>query len=167
LIEIVSAFIVLGELRVLASGRTPDPQRRHRDHRWLALLFFALIAYVLISVVVALVRREHASENALGVAVCVLSLVAMAALATMKRSSDARLATAQYGTLARLVKADAAETMICGVLSLSTLLGVALAGSLGWWWADPVASLAVVYIAAREGREAWNCEVATTTTSHP
>jgi divalent metal cation (Fe/Co/Zn/Cd) transporter len=48
--------------------------------------------------------------------------------------------------------------MICGILSLSTLLGVALAGSLGWWWADPVASLAVVYIAAREGREAWNCE---------
>ena len=47
LIEIVSAFIVLGELRVLASGATPDPQRRHRDHRALALLFFALIAYVL------------------------------------------------------------------------------------------------------------------------
>ena len=160
LIEIVSAFIVLGELRVLASGGTPDPKRRHRDHRGLALLFFALIAYVLTSVAVALVRREHASENALGVAVCIVSLLAMAALATMKRSSAVRLATAQYGTLARLVKADAAETMICGVLSLSTLLGVALAGSLGWWWADPVASLAVVYIATREGREAWNCEVA-------
>jgi len=159
LIEIISAFIVLGELRVLASGGTPDPQRRHRDHRGLALLFFALIVYVLTSVVVALVRREHASENALGVAVCIVSLLAMAALAARKRSMAARLATARYATLARLVKADAAETMICGVLSLSTLLGVALAGSLGWWWADPVASFAVVYIAVREGREAWNCEV--------
>ena len=159
LIEIVSAFIVLGELRMLAIGGTPDPRRRHRDHRGLALLFFALIAYVLTSVVVAFVRREHASENAFGVAVCVVSLLAMAALARMKRSSAARLATAQYAALSRLVRADAAETMICGVLGLSTLLGVALTGSLGWWWADPVASLAVVYIAAREGREAWNCEV--------
>ena len=160
LIEIVSAFIVLSELRVLASGATPDPQRRHRDHRALALLFFALIAYVLTSVAVALARREHPSENALGVVVCIGSLLAMAGLATTKRTLGVRLATAQYGTLARLVRADGAETMICGVLSLSTLLGVALTGSFGWWWADPVASLAVVYIAAREGREAWNCETA-------
>jgi divalent metal cation (Fe/Co/Zn/Cd) transporter len=158
LIEIVSAIIVLGELRVLASGSSPDPIRRHRDHRALALLFFGLIAYVLTSVVFALVRHHHASENALGVVVCILSLFAMAGLAMMKRSSALRLQTSEYGILARLVRADAAETMICGILSLSTLLGVALAGSLGWWWADPVASLAVVVIAAREGREAWHCE---------
>jgi divalent metal cation (Fe/Co/Zn/Cd) transporter len=158
LIEIISAVIVLGELRVLASGSTPDPGRRHRDHRVLALLFFALIAYVLTSVVVALVRRHHAVENAFGVVVCIASLLAMTALATMKRSAAAKLEGGEFGRVARLVKADAGETMICGMLSLSTLIGVVLAGSLGWWWADPVASLAVVVIAAREGREAWHCE---------
>jgi divalent metal cation (Fe/Co/Zn/Cd) transporter len=158
LIEIVSAVIVLGELRVLASGSTPDPQRRHRDHRVLALLFFALIAYVLTSVVLALMRHHHAMESAFGVVVCVASLLSMVALATMKRTSAAQLRLGEYVRVARLVKADAAETMICGTLSLSTLLGVVLAGALGWWWADPVASLAVVFIAAREGREAWNCE---------
>jgi divalent metal cation (Fe/Co/Zn/Cd) transporter len=158
LIEIVSAVIVLGELRVLASGSSPDPVRRHRDHRALALLFFALIAYVTMSVIFALVRRDHPHENALGVAVCIFSLLAMATLAMLKRTSAQRLATSAYGILARLVKADAAETMICGILSGSTLVGVALAGSLGWWWADPVASLAVIIIAAREGREAWHCE---------
>lgn len=158
LIEIVSAFIVLGELRVLASGATPDPVRRHRDHRGLAVLFFALIAYVMTSVVVALVRHQHAHENALGIVVCSVSLLAMAALAMGKRSSARSLDTSDYRSLVRLVNADAAETMICGILSLSTLLGVVLAGSLRWWWADPVASLAVVFIAAREGLEAWRCE---------
>lgn len=158
LIEIVSALIVLGELRVLASGSTPDPIRRHRDHRALAVLFFTLIAYVMTSVVVALVRHQHAHENALGVVVCSVSLLAMVGLATMKRSSAQRLDSSEYRSLVRLVKADAAETMICGVLSLSTLLGVVFAATLGWWWADPVASLAVVFIAAKEGREAWRCE---------
>jgi divalent metal cation (Fe/Co/Zn/Cd) transporter len=158
LIEMVSAFIVVGELKVLAAGATPDPRRRHRDHRALSVLFFALIIYVLTSVVVALVRRQHAHENAFGVVVCVASLLAMAALATLKGRSAASLQASEFRILARLVRADAAETLICGILSLSTLLGVVLAASLGWWWADPVASLAVVALAAREGREAWNCE---------
>jgi divalent metal cation (Fe/Co/Zn/Cd) transporter len=158
LIEMVSAFIVLGEVRVLASGASPDPRRHHRDHRALSVLFFALIVYVLTSVVVALARRQHAHENAAGVIVCLASLLAMATLAKLKWRSASSLKDSEYRSLARLVDADAAETIICGVLSLSTLLGIALAGSLGWWWADPVASLAVVAIAAREGREAWNCE---------
>jgi divalent metal cation (Fe/Co/Zn/Cd) transporter len=122
------------------------------------VLFFALIVYVLTSVAVALTRHQHAHENAFGVVVCVASLLAMATLATLKRRSATDLEASEHRILARLVRADAAETYICGVLSLSTLLGVVFAGSLGWWWADPVASLAVVAIAAREGREAWNCE---------
>ena len=80
LIELVSAIIVLGEVRVLASGATPDPRRHHRDHRALSVLFFALIVYVMTSVVVALARRQHAHENAAGVIVCLASLLAMATL---------------------------------------------------------------------------------------
>lgn len=159
LIEIASAFVVLNELKVLVSGGVPNPQRGHRAHRMLAVLFAALIAYVLISVLVALVLGSHASENAFGIVVCVVSLLAMTSLATMKRSAAARLEVEGHGSLARLVTSDAAETVICGILSLSTLLGVILTVSLGWWWADPVASLAVVYVAVREGREAWDCDV--------
>jgi divalent metal cation (Fe/Co/Zn/Cd) transporter len=158
LIELVSAFIVLGEVRVLASGATPDPRRHHRDHRALSVLFFALIVYVVTSFVVALARHQHAHENAAGVVVCIASLLAMATLAKLKWRAASHLGKSEYRSLARLVNSDAAETIICGVLSLSTLLGVVLAASVGWWWADPVASLAVVAIAAREGREAWICE---------
>jgi divalent metal cation (Fe/Co/Zn/Cd) transporter len=158
LIEFVSAIIVLAEVRVLSSGAIPDPRRHHRDHRALSALFFALIVYVVTAFIVALARSQHAHENVAGVVVCLASLLAMATLAKLKWRAASSLKDSEYRRLARLVNSDAAETIICGVLSLSTLLGIALAASLGWWWADPVASLAVVAIAAREGREAWNCE---------
>jgi divalent metal cation (Fe/Co/Zn/Cd) transporter len=82
----------------------------------------------------------------------------MALLATLKRRAAANLGGSEFRTLARLVRADAAETQICGILSLSTLLGIVLVASVGWWWADPLASLVVIVIALREGRDAWNCE---------
>lgn len=33
------------------------------------------------------------------------------------------------------------------------LLGLALNALLGWWWADPLAGLVIVYYAVREARE--------------
>ena len=39
-------------------------------------------------------------------------------------------------------------------LIVTTLLGIGLDAALGWWWADPAASLAVVYFAIKEGRKA-------------
>ncbi|MGB8196594.1 MAG: cation transporter [Acidimicrobiales bacterium] len=158
LIEFVSAIIVLGEVRVLVAGGALNSRRRHRDHRALSILFFVLIVYVIVSFVVALARRQHAHENASGVIVCIASLLAMATLAKLKWRSASSLASSEHRILARVVKTDAAETVVCGVLSLSTLIGVVLVATLSWWWADPVASLAVLVIAAREGREAWNCE---------
>ena len=51
------------------------------------------------------------------------------------------------------------ETIVCAALAATTLLGLVLFAALGWWWADPVAALAVAYFAVREGREAWNGEL--------
>lgn len=57
--------------------------------------------------------------------------------------------------VATLVKADAAETALRGVVSFSTLVGVVLAAALGWSWADPAESFVVVCFAVREGKPAW------------
>jgi divalent metal cation (Fe/Co/Zn/Cd) transporter len=45
------------------------------------------------------------------------------------------------------------QTSLCAYLSVVALAGVALNAALGWWWADPVAALAMVPIIAREGVE--------------
>lgn len=43
-------------------------------------------------------------------------------------------------------------TFIDGVLALAVLVGISLNAALGWWWADPVAGLFIVYYAVREAR---------------
>jgi divalent metal cation (Fe/Co/Zn/Cd) transporter len=41
-------------------------------------------------------------------------------------------------------------TFIDGLLAVAVLIGVTLDLTLGWWWADPVAGLVIVYYAIRE-----------------
>jgi divalent metal cation (Fe/Co/Zn/Cd) transporter len=51
----------------------------------------------------------------------------------------------------RSVQADATETMLCVWLSAIVLVGLVCNAAFTWWWADPLAALGIVYIAAREG----------------
>jgi divalent metal cation (Fe/Co/Zn/Cd) transporter len=50
--------------------------------------------------------------------------------------------------------ADAKESLACAWLAAAALGGLVLHGTLGWWWADPAAALAMVPFLVREGREA-------------
>jgi len=50
------------------------------------------------------------------------------------------------------------QTSICMYLSAILLGGLTLNALLGWWWADPVAALAMVPLIGREGLEAWRGE---------
>ena len=59
------------------------------------------------------------------------------------------------------MRADAYETMACAWLSLTTLAGLALNAAFGWWWADPLAALAIVPLVVREGLEGWRGEPVT------
>jgi divalent metal cation (Fe/Co/Zn/Cd) transporter len=54
----------------------------------------------------------------------------------------------------RALRADALETLACSFLSLTLLLGLGTNALFGWWWADPVAALAMVYFLVKEGKEA-------------
>lgn len=157
-IEMLSAVVVLGQLAALVNSRPQGRFSEHRSHRILAVLFYALAVYVVASATWALASAHHPRENSLGVVVSVASCVAMPLLAWFKRASARHLSDLGHPSLSRLMHADAAETALCALLAVSTLFGVSLAWA-HWWWADPVASLAVVYFALREGREAWLCEI--------
>lgn len=41
-------------------------------------------------------------------------------------------------------------TVIDGLLTMTVLLGLVLNATLGWWWADPVAGLVIVYYPLKE-----------------
>jgi divalent metal cation (Fe/Co/Zn/Cd) transporter len=53
----------------------------------------------------------------------------------------------------RALDADGTETLVCSYLSLTLLLGLGANVLWGWWWADPLAALAIVAFVVHEGKE--------------
>ena len=64
-----------------------------------------------------------------------------------------------------LILADAAETRICVLLSVSTLAGLGLFTLTGAAWLDPVAGFVIAIFAIHEGREAWAGDLSRATTT--
>ena len=68
-------------------------------------------------------------------------------LAKRKRQLSAATASAA-------LRADAAQSALCGYLALIALAGLAVNAIWGVRWADPVAALVLLPLIVREGREA-------------
>jgi divalent metal cation (Fe/Co/Zn/Cd) transporter len=43
--------------------------------------------------------------------------------------------------------------LVDGILAVAVLDGLVLNAAAGWWWADPLAALIIVFYALREARE--------------
>ena len=108
--------------------------------------FLALALYVSIDSAKSLLLAEHPDKSVFGIAILALSAVVMPLLARAKR----RVARALQS---RTLEAEATQTSLCAYLSVIALAGVALNAAAGWWWADPVAALAMVPIIVKEGLE--------------
>jgi hypothetical protein len=53
----------------------------------------------------------------------------------------------------RALVADSKETWVCSYLSLALLIGLGLYAAAGWWWADPIAALAMLPVIVWQGWE--------------
>ena len=115
--------------------------------RLVGICFVSLAAYVAIDAVRSLLRSEAPDESIAGMALAALSIIVMPLLARAKR----RVA-AQIGSAA--LTADARQTELCMYLSVILLVGLLLNAAFGWWWADPVAALAMTPIILWEGIQA-------------
>jgi divalent metal cation (Fe/Co/Zn/Cd) transporter len=54
------------------------------------------------------------------------------------------------------MRADAAESIACGWLSLVVVVGLLADLKLGAWWVDAATSLVIVGFVVKEAREAWS-----------
>ncbi|WP_233153270.1 cation transporter [Kineosporia sp. R_H_3] len=81
----------------------------------------------------------------------VLSVIIMPVLAAAQRRVGTRLGDP-------VMLADAAETKMCVLLSISTLLGLVLFAITGQGWRDPVAGFVIAAFAINQGPDAWEGE---------
>ncbi len=152
-IESMSAVLVAMRLLARLRHGTVDQAREHRALRLVAVTFFLLAGYVLVEGIRSLLVGEVPDTSVLGIVVLVASLVVMPLLAAAKR----RVGVALGGD--PLILADAAETRLCVLLSVSTLAGLVLYQLTGAAWLDPVAGFVIAGFAVREGVEAWRGEL--------
>ncbi len=146
-IEVTSGVVLWWRLRAELGSSQLGPAVEARAARWAGALLVGLALYLVIESGRRLVTEDRPSESVVGIVLMVLSLIVMPLLARAKLRTARALDS-------RALRADAHETIVCAWLSFTTLLGLALNAALGWWWADPVAALAMVPLIAREGLEA-------------
>jgi divalent metal cation (Fe/Co/Zn/Cd) transporter len=137
LIEIGASTIVLWEL----SG-TGDARQR-RALRLIGVAFCALAVYLTIQTVVVLAVGYHPHHSPLGIGWTAVTAIVMFALAAGKSRTGRALGNPVLITEGRV-------TVIDGLLACAVLVGLVLNAALGWWWADPLAGLVIVYYAAKE-----------------
>jgi divalent metal cation (Fe/Co/Zn/Cd) transporter len=137
LIEIGASVVVVWEL----SGTGEVRQRRAL--RMIGIAFLALAVYLAAQSIIALAVLHHAAASPGGIAWTACTAAAMFALALGKRRTGVALGNPVLVTEGRV-------TLIDGVLATAVLLGLILNSLAGWWWADPIAGLVIVYYAIRE-----------------
>lgn len=136
-IEIGASAVVLWEL----SGTGEVRQRRAL--RLIGVAFILLAVYLLVQSVLALLTGHHASPGVGGIVWTAVTAVVMFTLAASKGRTGRALGN-------RVLVTEGRVTFIDGLLAVAVLVGITLDLVLGWWWADPVAGLVIVYYAARE-----------------
>lgn len=152
---IESAASVLVGLRLAARLRHGEHNeaKERRALKAVAVTFFVLAAYVTVEGIRSLVEGETPDRSTVGIVLLVASVVVMPVLARAKRQVGEQLGGDP------LILADAAETKICVLLSVSTLIGLGLFALTGAAWLDPVAGFVIALFAISEGREAWEGEL--------
>ena len=149
-VETVSGAVILW--RIGAERRAADEARIDQvediARKGVALSLWLLGLYVAADATHALVSGDRPSSSAVGVALLVVSLAVMKWLANTKRA----VARALHS---HAMEADAVQTDFCWKLSAVALVGLVANAALGWWWADPVAALALSGLIATEARRTW------------
>ena len=145
LIEIFASIIVVWQLLGV------NQNRERLALRLIGAAFFALAVYILAQITVTLLTRTHPAPSIVGIVWLAATFIAMLLLAYGKRVTGKQLGNVVLMT-------EGHVTLIDAYLAGAVLIGLIINALFGWWWADPLASLVIVYYGIREGMHAWQGE---------
>ena len=141
LIEIFASVVVVWQLK------GTDRNRERSALRLIALAFLGLAVYVLVQSAYTLVSGARPGPSTSGMAWLAATVAVMLLLAWGKYATGRRLNN-------QVLMVESHVTLVDAYLAAAVLVGITLNAALGWWWADPVSSLVIVYYGFREAGEA-------------
>jgi divalent metal cation (Fe/Co/Zn/Cd) transporter len=142
-IELLSAAVVLWRFR----DAHTDERTEKRTAQVGGILLLALAVFVIIASTAALLGYSEARTSPVGIVLLLVAAIVMPWLAAEKRHLAAR-------TGSGALRADAAESALCGYMAWIALAGLIVNAGWGNHWADPLAALCLTPIIVREGWEA-------------
>lgn len=146
-IEVFTAAVVLLQLTRAAEDSSTGDASARRASRLVGFGLYGLVAYIVISSAWALLTQLRPEGSTGGVILAAAAIVVMSGLWRWRLSLARRLGSSA-------LKADAACSVVCLYMAATLLGGLALNRLFGWWWADPLAALAMTWWIQGEGREA-------------
>lgn len=148
-IELISGGTLLWRLTSEARGSSTERvEQVERRATWISVVLLVLLClYMVLVGLVGLVTRLRPEGSALGVGVSAAAVLVMPILAWRKRRANLTIGSSA-------LRADIAETITCAYMAAATLVGVGLNLLAGWWWAEYVGALALLFFIVREAREA-------------
>lgn len=144
-IELLSAMVVLWRFR--SKSESESVRAEKTATRIAGALLFLVAAFVTITSALALLGYDEPRPSLVGIVLLMVAAFGMPWLANQKRKLAARLSSAS-------LKADAAESSLCGYLSWIALAGLLANAVFQKPWADPLAALILVPFVVKEGWEA-------------
>jgi divalent metal cation (Fe/Co/Zn/Cd) transporter len=146
LVEIFASTVVIRNLQ--DERDDPGDRRIHRALRLIALAFWVLAAFLLVTSTRSLALGSRPDHSPFGVAFLGVTAVVMFGLATLKRRTG-------WAVDSETLRAEATMTMLDGCLATAVLVSLVLNARLGWWWTDATAALVVAAFAVYEGLDQW------------
>jgi divalent metal cation (Fe/Co/Zn/Cd) transporter len=141
-IEIFASIVVIWQLKGIEQGR------EIRALKLIGSAFIVLAIYVFVQSAWTLFAQAHPIPSSLGLIWLAVTCAVMLLLAWGKLVAGGQLGNVVLTTEARVTLIDAA-------LAGAVLIGVGLNALFGWWWADPLSGLVIVYYGLQEGLTAW------------
>jgi divalent metal cation (Fe/Co/Zn/Cd) transporter len=146
--SVIEAGAGLVVLWLMTDARSASPRAERRAQQLIAASFVVLAAYVGAESLRDLIGSHRPDVSWVGIGLSAVTLATMPPLAHAKQRVADQLASSATASESR-------QTMLCAYLSAALLVGLGANAAFGWWWADPLAALAVAAVAAREARDAW------------
>jgi divalent metal cation (Fe/Co/Zn/Cd) transporter len=133
---------------LFSGGRGSSHTAERRAQQLIAASYAILVLYVGIEATRDLIGSRHPAASWVGIGLAAFTAPTMPLLARAKRNVGRKLNSSA-------TVSEASQNMICAYLSIALLAGLLANALAGWWWADPVAALAIAAVAAKEGVDSW------------